>query len=224
MSSRVSAVRPFSIALCLACLLAPRLVAAQQPPPAPPSVEPEADSPRWSTAAELALYVIPDEENYLWPSLAADRGWLHLQARYNYEAKNTASIWAGVNFEVGERVTLAFTPMFGVVWGDTDGVAPGFLLTLSTWKLELYSEGEWVLDAGDKVDSFYYSWTELSVQATDWLHVGLAAQKTRAYESARYIERGLMAGLSWKKASLTGYVFEPFSDQPTVVVSVGVEF
>jgi hypothetical protein len=130
----------------------------------------------------------------------------------------------GANFEWGEKVSVAVTPMFGVVTGDTDGVAPGFLFTLSTWKIELYSEGEWVLDAGEKTDSFYYSWSELTLSPTDWFYVGLAAQKTRAYETARYIERGFLTGLAWRNASLTGYVFEPFSDQPTVVVSVGVEF
>lgn len=189
-----------------------------QPAPGPP------ERARWTAAAELALYVIPDEENYLWPSLAADRDWLHLEARYNYEDKNTVSFWAGANFDWGERVNVAVTPMFGVVTGDTDGVAPGFLFTLSAGTLEFYSEGEWVFDAGEKTDSFYYSWTELSLSPWDWLSMGLAAQKTRAYASARSIERGVLTGINWKNASLTGYVFEPFSDQPTVVIAFGVEF
>jgi hypothetical protein len=202
-------------------------LAAMLTPTAARGQEPAADGaaqPRWSGAAELALYIIPDEEDYLWPSLSVDRDWLHLGVRYNYEAKRTASFWAGVNFEWGEKVTVAVTPMFGVVTGDTDGVAPGFLFTLNTWKLEFYTEGEWVFDADAKADSFYYSWTELAVSPVDWFYLGLAAQKTRAYESARYVERGLLAGVAWRNASLTGYVFEPFSDQPTVVVSVAVEF
>jgi hypothetical protein len=204
--------------IALVAMLTPAAARAQEP------AADGAAPPRWSGAAELALYIIPEEENYLWPSLSVDRDWLHLGVRYNYEDRNTASFWVGANFEWGEKVSVAVTPMFGVVTGDTDGVAPGFLFTLSTWKIELYSEGEWVLDAGEKTDSFYYSWSELTLSPTDWFYVGLAAQKTRAYETARYIERGFLTGLAWRNASLTGYVFEPFSDQPTVVVSVGVEF
>jgi hypothetical protein len=191
---------------------------------APAPATPQPAEARWTAAAELALYVIPDEENYLWPTVSADRSWLHLEARYNYEDRNTASFWAGVNFDWGERVNLAITPMFGVVTGDTDGIAPGFLFTLSAGKLELYSEGELMLDAGGKEDSFYYSWTELSVTPVSWLSVGLAAQKTRAYQTARYIERGVLAGTSWRNMSLTGYVFEPFSDQKTVVIAFAIEF
>jgi hypothetical protein len=193
---------------------------AQTPAPATP----QPAEPRWTASAELALYVIPDEENYLWPTVSADRDWLHFEARYNYEDRNTVSFWGGVNFEWGERVTLAVTPMFGVVTGDTDGVAPGFLFTLGTEKLELYSEGELMFDSGGRENSFYYSWTELSYTPVSWLSVGVAAQKTRAYETARYIERGVLAGTAWRNMTLTSYVFEPFSDQPTVVIAFGIEF
>lgn len=216
--------RAAGVAVTLACLFAPAVATAQEAASAPERAQTSATGTRWTGAAELALYIIPDEENYLWPSLSVDRDWLHLGVRYNYEDKNTASFWAGANFEWGERVNLAVTPMFGIVTGDTDGIAPGFLFTLSTWKLELYSEGEWVFDADQMSDSFYYSWSELTLEPTEWFYVGIAAQKTRAYETARYIERGFLTGLAWKNASLTGYVFEPFSEQPTVVVSVGVEF
>lgn len=207
------------VAVVLASVCGARSAVAQEPVAAPAEAP-----PGWTGSAELALYVIPEEPNYLWPSLNLDRDWLHLGVRYNYEAKDTASFWAGANFEWGDRVTLALTPMFGVAVGDVDGVAPGFLATLSLWKLELYSEGEWFFDTNEKADSFYYSWSELTVAPAEWLSFGLAAQKTRAYQSARYIERGVTAGLAWRNTSLSGYVFEPFSDEPTVVISFGIEF
>jgi hypothetical protein len=222
----VRPVRPVRLVLAALALTFAALPAAAQSSllQAPAPATPQPSESGWSASAELALYVLPDEANYLWPTVSADHDWLHLEARYNYEAKNTASFWAGVNFEWGERVSLAVTPMFGVVTGDTDGVAPGFLFTLGAGKFELYSEGELMLDSGGKEDSFYYSWTELSFTPVSWLSLGAAAQKTRAYQTARYIERGVLAGTAWKNMSLTGYVFEPFSDKPTVVVAFGIEF
>jgi hypothetical protein len=214
------------IALVVAALSVPGVASAQgfssAQPPAPAT--PQDAEPGWSASAELALYVIPDESNYLWPTVSADHDWLHLEARYNYEDKNTASFWAGVNFEWGERVSVAVTPMFGVVTGNTDGVAPGFLFTLGAGKFEIYSEGELMFDSGGREDSFYYSWSELSYTPVSWLSVGAAAQKTRAYKTAREVERGVLLGTAWKNMSLTGYVFEPFSDKPTVVVAFGIEF
>jgi hypothetical protein len=204
--------------LAIAWCVAPGLAHAQE-------AQPDSDQAlRWTGAANIATYVVPDDANFVQPTLYADRGRLHLEARYNYEAQKTGSLWVGANFELGERVTLSLTPMFGVVFGETDGVAPGLELTLAVWKLELYSEGEWVIDTGNQADSFYYNWSELSVQLTDWARAGLVAQRTRVYQSDRDIQRGILAGVQWKQVSLTGHVFEPFSDQPTYVISLALEF
>ena len=46
--------------------------------------------------------------------------------------------------------------MLGGVFGNTTGIAPGYKGSLSWWKLELYSEGEYVFDTGDSSDSFFY--------------------------------------------------------------------
>ncbi len=182
-------------------------------------------APAWSGSASLAAYFIPDDSDYLQPAIVADRGWLHLEARYNYEAQKTASFWGGVNIELGgEHVSLSLTPMFGVVTGDTDGIAPGLRVLLSTWKLELYSESEWVFDSADETDSFFYTWSEFTLHPTDWLRFGTVAQRTRAYQTDRYIQRGLLAGVMWRNLSVTYHLFEPFASQKTTVVSVGIEF
>ena len=39
------------------------------------------------------------------PTVAADRDWLHVEARFNYEDRDTGSVWLGYNFSVGEEVT-----------------------------------------------------------------------------------------------------------------------
>ena len=88
----------------------------------------------------------PTTANYVQPTFTADRGWLHLEARYNYEALDTGSAWVGYNFSGGEKLAWEFTPMIGGVFGDTTGIAPGYKGSLSWWKLELYSEGEYVFD------------------------------------------------------------------------------
>jgi hypothetical protein len=200
---------------------------AQEPAPAAPgapAAQPASATSAWSWTAAAAFYAVPDDPNYVQPMVAADRGRLHLEARYNYEAQKTFSAWAGMNFETGDTVTLEFTPMFGVVTGDLDGVAPGFLLTLSAWRLTFYSEGELVFDASDEAEHFFYNWAELTIQPTEWLRTGLVTQRTRAYRTERDIQRGLLAGVSFRNSSLTTSVFEPFAGSPTVVVQFGIEF
>ena len=114
--------------------------------------------------------------------------------------------------------------MFGVVFGDTRGVAPGYKGSVSWWKLELYSEGEYVFDAGTSSDSFFYNWSEVALAPVDWFRFGLVTQRTHAYASDRDIQRGVLVGFSYKQLTLGTYLFNPDDDTPTVVISVGLSF
>lgn len=167
---------------------------------------------------------MPDSRDYVQPTITADRAWLHLEARYNYEALDTGSAWVGYNFAGGEKLAWEFTPMLGGVFGETAGVAPGCKGSLSWWKLELYSEGEYVFDTRDSSESFFYNWSELTLAPVDWLRFGLVTQRTRAYQTDRDIQRGFLVGLSYKKVSFTTYVFNPDESRPIVVLSVGANF
>ena len=178
----------------------------------------------WSFNASAYAYFVPDNREYVQPTFTADRKWLHLEARYNYEDLETGSAWVGYNFSGGKKLAWEFTPMLGGVFGNTTGVAPGYKGSLSWWKLELYSEGEYVFDTGDSSDSYFYNWSELTLAPVEWFRFGLVTQRTRVYEADRDIQRGVLAGFTYKKASLTVYVLNPDESQPTIVVSVGLTF
>jgi hypothetical protein len=47
-----------------------------------------------------------NSQNYVQPTIRADRGWLHLKARYNYEALDIGSAWVGYNFSVDEKLPV----------------------------------------------------------------------------------------------------------------------
>ena len=189
---------------------------------------PLASAQTWSARASAATYVLPDEDNYVQPTIAVDRNALHLEARYNYEDRNSFSAFVGWNFEAGSKVKLEVTPMFGGVAGDTNGVIPAVEFTLSFRRLEVYSEGEYVIDVDHARNKFLYNWSEVSVWATDWLRAGLVTQRTRtlrlpkAFE--RDIQRGLLAGVSISKLEGTFYLFNPGSDDSYIVASVGFSF
>ena len=194
-------------------------VATNSPPPA---VENEAQ--KWSFSATAMGYLVPDSRDYVQPTITADRGWLHLEARYNYENLETGSAWLGCNFSGGKKLAWELTPMLGGVFGDTTGIAPGYKGSLSWWKLELYSEGEYVVDTGDSSGNFLYNWSELTLAPMDWLRFGLVTQRTRAYRTDRDIQRGFLVGLAYKKFSFTTYVFNPDDSKPTLVLAAGVNF
>jgi hypothetical protein len=189
---------------------------------APVVVEEEADH-SWAFSASAYTYVVPDDDDYIQPTFTVDRDWLHLEARYNYEAKDTASLWAGYNLSGGGELAWELTPMLGVAFGDLEGVAPGYKGSLSWWRLELYSEGEYLAGTEDSSDSFFYNWSELTFALTERCRFGIVTQRTQAYDSDRDIQRGLLAGLSLKRVYVTAYVFNP-DDDPSWVFAVGLGF
>jgi hypothetical protein len=197
-------------------LLWPPTVLAQE---APGGQEAKA----WEFSASVYFYQVVDDRNYAQPTITADRGWLHLSARYNYEDRDTGSLWFGYNMSGGETVSWELTPILGGVFGTTDGVAPGYKGTMGWRALELYSEGEYVFTSA-AADRFFYNWSELTVSPVEWWRIGLVTERTRAYETEREIQRGLLMGFSYKSFSSAIHVFNPDDTHPVVVVSASLSF
>ena len=189
-----------------------------------PALTEELEEKTWSFSASAYTYIVPDSREYVQPTFTADRGSLHLEARYNYEDLDTGSAWIGYNFSGGEKLAWELTPMLGGVFGETTGVAPGYKGSLSWWKLELYSEGEYVFDTDDSSESFFYSWSELTLAPLDWFRFGLVTQRTRVYESDREIQRGVLAGFAYEMIDLSAYLLNPDEDKPTFIIAVGLTF
>jgi hypothetical protein len=194
----------------------------QTPPPAQVAASPA--SPTWSFSAAVYTYLVPDDSNYAQPTFTADRDGLHLEARYNYENLETGSVWVGYNFGGGEKLAWELTPLLGGVFGETTGIAPGYKGSMSWRKIELYSEGEYVLDAGEASDSFFYNWSELTLAPVEWFRGGLVTQRTRVYQTDRDIQRGILLGMTYEKLDVTTYLFNPDDSKPTVVVAVTVSW
>ena len=189
-----------------------------------PALTKESDEKAWSFSASAYTYFVPDDRDYVQPTLTADHDWLHLEARYNYEALDSSSIWIGYNFSVGDKLALEFTPMLAGVFGATAGIAPGYKGTLNWWKLELYTEGEYLFDTDNSSDSFYYTWSEFTLAPVDWFRFGLAVQRTKLYQTDYDIQRGFLVGFTLKRVELTTYVFNPDASRPLVVLGLGFSF
>ena len=186
--------------------------------------EAEDESSQWSFSASVSGYAIPDDSDYMSPLLSADRGWLHLEARYNYESLDTASVWLGYNLSFGEKWVLDLTPMVGGVFGDSNGIAPGWRLSISRGAFEFTTEAEYFFDSESSEDNFFYAWSELTWSFTDSFWAGLALQRTRAYETDLDVQRGILIGVTFHDVDITAHVFNWGWTDPTFVLSIGREF
>jgi hypothetical protein len=195
----------------VAALLVPADATAQQPAP-------------WEFNLSGALYVLPDEEDFVQPTLRVDRGLLHFETRYNYEDRDSTSFFAGTNFEFGEKVELTLTPMLGALVGQTNGIVPALEASLTIGSFEAYAEAEYVFDLEDSDSKYFYMWSELSFWPTEWLRAGIVTQRTRVYQTERDIQRGLLVGFAFRRVDGSVYFFNPGSDDHYTVVSIGVSF
>jgi hypothetical protein len=168
-------------------------------------------------------YAVPDQSDFLMLVVPADWRWFHAEGRYNYESLHTGSAFLGLNASAGDKVKLTGTAMLGGVFGDVDGVAPAFRVTVTWWKLDFSSEGEYLIDAHDLDASFFYSWSELGLNPLHWLRVGAIGQRTRVVHNDLEIQRGLFVGFSpWPVVSFTFYELNLGWDSPTFVGAFGV--
>ena len=91
-------------------------------------------------------YFIADDDDYILLMGSTDSARLHLEARYNYEDLDTGSVWAGYNLAFGTELAVAITPMLGVAFGRTNGIAPGYEASMAWNWLDVYIEGEYLID------------------------------------------------------------------------------
>jgi len=181
-------------------------------------------APAWEFSVTVMPTAVRDGENYTTVVGAADRGPLHLEARVNYESIGARSAFVGWTFSGGETVTWEVTPLLGGAWGDTRAFIPGAEASVAWRWLDFYVEAEYVRDSGERSDSYFYAWTELGVSPMDWLRLGLAGQRTRAYENERDIQRGPFVQVTWRRLTIGAYWFNPGSSEQVFVGSIGATF
>ncbi len=191
---------------------------------APGGTDVEDSASGWSADAEAALWILSDAEDFVLLQLSADRGRLHLEARYNYEDRRTVSAWVGWTWSRESTLSVSITPLAGIVLGRTDGFAPGLEAGLSIWRLEWFVEAEYLFDFGDASDDYFYAWSQLGLAATDWLSLGAVAQRTRVVDTAREVDRGPYLESTVGPVSLAAFFLNPGRDDAVTVLQVGFAF
>jgi hypothetical protein len=154
-----------------------------------------------------------------------NHGSLRLEARYNYEARHSTSIFAGWKFAGGGGdVTYEVTPIVGGLFGDASGVIPGLEASVAWRNFDVYVEAEYVRDLDVKGDSYFYMWSELGWRPVEWLRLGLVGQRTRVVDTDRDIQRGVFAQATLGAATVGIYAFNPEATSRYVIISLGLAF
>jgi hypothetical protein len=220
MSHRLSGPLRHSRAAVAALMLMTSFTAAAQGEEKPDAASTE--SP-WSFSLTAYPTNVRDGEDYTSAIALVDRGPLHFEARYNYEAIGARSAFLGWSFSGGENVSWMIRPLLGGAWGDISAFVPGLEASVAWKKIDFYVEAEYVRDNKLEDDSYTYAWSELGYRPWAWLRGGVAGQHTKIYGD-RDAQFGPFLQVTWKKLTIGGYWFNPGSSEQVLVGSVGVAF
>jgi len=178
----------------------------------------------WSGSVSVSTYLAQHARDFASPVVTADHGWLHLESRYNYEALKTGSVWMGYNLSTGDKFAVEATPMLGLVFGDSTGVAPGYNISLSYANFELSTQGEYFLDVGTPAGDFFYTWSEFTYAPLDWFRAGIVVERTKVLGSDLDVRRGPLIAFSHGSLDFSTCWLDPGSRRATFVFAVTAAF
>ena len=158
------------------------------------------------------------------PIATADYKNLHLEARYNYEGKNTGSGWVGYNFSGGSEFKYLVTPMIGGLVGGLDGVGIGLEFTFNFMDFELDDAMEFQFDFNTEEDDNFYNWTDISYSPLEWFYFGVSGQRTRLIENNVNIQFGPFLGIGYNEFELAGYTYNLGTEDFYLVVTTSYSF
>jgi hypothetical protein len=181
-----------------------------------------AEPRKWSFDSSFYYSDPPGSDARTTAILYADRGQLHLEARYGYEDKDTGALFAGWRFDGGDEVKYSLTPMVGAVVGHTDGFAPGLEADVGWRKFNWYVEAEYLFDSHDSDDDFFYSWSTLTYAINDWLTTGIAIERSKQVDTDFDVQRGLVLQVARERFSFAVYAYNIGTDDNYTVLSFGV--
>ncbi len=168
-----------------------------------------ADAPGWAYSFTASYNVVRNQNDFAGAVLSSEKGPFHLEARYNYEALHSGSLFAGWKFSGGEKITFELTPIIGAVFGEKKAIAPGFEAAVAYGVADLYTEAEYVRDVQAREGSFTYVWSELGFTLVDKLRFGVVGQRSRLYRNDRDVQRGFFAQIGYRKTTFGVYVLNP---------------
>jgi hypothetical protein len=146
------------------------------------------------------------------------------EVRYNYEDINTVSVYAGKTFSSGDdEWSYSATPMIGGLMGTMQGGAAGANIDVSYGKLFFSTQSQYAFSMRDKMNKYFFSWSEIGVEALPWLYGGLALQQTNPYREKGAMEGGCTIGLMIKNWTIPLYIFNPFENENKFFI-VGVNW
>jgi hypothetical protein len=146
------------------------------------------------------------------------------EARYNYEAEQSLSLYAGRTFRKRDTLSYCITPLAGIVIGKFKGAAVGMNMGLDYKNLFFSAAPEYIFSGEKENGSFFFNWSELVYQITKHICAGFALQQTCVHNTMMLWEPGIEAGISFGEWTFPVYAFNPAGNKRYFILGVAREW
>ncbi|MES1223335.1 MAG: hypothetical protein ABUT20_48015 [Bacteroidota bacterium] len=147
----------------------------------------------------------------------------YAEIRYNYEADQTLSVFAGKSFYGGNKITYSITPLVGISAGLFSGASFATNADVEWDNFYFSSQSQFSRSFKKEIPDFFFTWSEAGYNISPNIFAGLALQYTRQLASNE-AEPGIMAGINFKNFSIPFYVFKPFHSGGYFVLGLNYEY
>ena len=164
-------------------------------------------------------------EEYVWMPVVhfQTRSKIYTEIRYNYEEKQTLSLFGGRTFSGGRNLLFSFTPMAGLSSGRFSGVSLATRAEAEWNNIYASMETQYSMATNKNRTNFFFNWSELEYYVMKNLFAGLTVQYTRQ-QGINELQPGFAAGLEFKNMSIPVYIFNPFRNSSYLVVGLNYEY
>ena len=148
----------------------------------------------------------------------------YMEARYNYEALNSFSLYYGKTFEKTAPVSYQVSPILGFVAGSLDGGSVGMNLEMDYNKLNFNTQSQYTFSIDKRSNSYVYSWSDLTYQLTDRFAAGVSLQQTKLYQVNGTFESGILVKAAYNAWTFPLYIFRPGTGNRYFVLGINYQW
>jgi hypothetical protein len=143
----------------------------------------------------------------------------YFEARGNYEAMNSASLYFGKVFRKKALISYSVIPIAGFVMGRFNGGSVGANVALDYKKISFSSQSQYTFSIENRATNFTFSWSDLTYQLKGWLAAGVSLQQTRGL-----FEKGILVRGIYRNLSTQLYVFNAAASERYYVLGLNAEW
>lgn len=153
----------------------------------------------------------------------SEKNW-YAEGRYNYEALNTLSLYAGKSYEGKAAFSYVANPIAGVVLGRMNGGSIGINLAMDYRNFYFNTQSQYTFSVEQRSNNFIYSWSDLTYKVSEKFAAGISLQQTKLYQLNGAFEKGFLIKATYKNWNFPLYIFRPESSERYFVLGLNYEW